>query len=306
MNTSDVTQSSSAAQQSTQGPQGPQGPRGPRKPRVPITATVTGTTTRSSQLIRVFFDCPGIVDKQLPHTDHYVKLLFTESGEPLVVSSAEELKATGSVVRRTYTLCEIDAQAGTFAIDFVSHGTHGIAGPWATRATAGDQISFLGPGGAWHPEETVKRFVLAGDESAAPAIGEALLALPDDAEALALVEVADAHGEFALPSSSARAKVEFVHRNGATHGTELVAKLREHANTVPVEGTSWFVHGVAEMVKDVRSLLFVDLKVAKQDASISGYWRLGMTEDQWQASKREFVEQAEQAESAALQEQVGN
>lgn len=53
------------------------------------------------------------------------------------------------------------------------------------------------------------------------------------------------------------------------------------------------------MVKETRKFLFVEGNVDKADASISGYWRLGMTEDQWQASKREFNEQNE-AEELAL------
>ena len=46
--------------------------------------------------------------------------------------------------------------------------------------------------------------------------------------------------------------------------------------------------------------LFVERGVAKQDASISGYWRTGMTEDGWQSSKHEFVAGMEAEEAAAL------
>jgi uncharacterized lipoprotein YmbA len=64
---------------------------------------------------------------------------------------------------------------------------------------------------------------------------------------------------------------------------------------------SWFVHGVAEMIRDMRRHLFVDNGIPKADVSISGYWRLGMVEDEWQASKREFTEEIEAAEAAALE-----
>jgi len=38
--------------------------------------------------------------------------------------------------------------------------------------------------------------------------------------------------------------------------------------------------------------------------SISGYWRLGMTEDQWQSSKRDFVTELEELEALEAAEEV--
>jgi hypothetical protein len=53
------------------------------------------------------------------------------------------------------------------------------------------------------------------------------------------------------------------------------------------------------MIRDLRRFLFVDGGVAKEDVSISGYWRLGMVEDEWQASKRDFNREIEEAEATA-------
>ena len=61
-----------------------------------------------------------------------------------------------------------------------------------------------------------------------------------------------------------------------------------------------FVHGVAEMIKDLRRFLFVELGLHRSDVSISGYWRSGMNEDGWQSSKHEFVAGMEAEEAAAL------
>ena len=52
------------------------------------------------------------------------------------------------------------------------------------------------------------------------------------------------------------------------------------------------------MIKDVRKFLYVDGDIAKEDTSISGYWRLRMTEDEWQASKMEFNQSVEDEERA--------
>ena len=85
-------------------------------------------------------------------------------------------------------------------------------------------------------------------------------------------------------------------RDGAPYGARLAEAVR--AGGVP-DGAAWFVHGVAEMIKDLRRFLFVEHKVPRADASISGYWRTGMTEDGWQSSKHDFVAAMETEESAA-------
>lgn len=154
----------------------------------------------------------------------------------------------------------------------------------------------MGPGGAWHPEEGFEHFIFAGDEAAAPAIAAGIEALPKGATATAYVEVAGEGSTFEMPEPEG-VKLQWVYRNGATHGTALSKAVRDGG--IPTARTSWFIHGVAEMIKELRAFLFVNGGVEKSDVSISGYWRIGMTEDQWQASKPEFNAEVEAAESAA-------
>ncbi|ALC05640.1 hypothetical protein CDES_06050 [Corynebacterium deserti GIMN1.010] len=282
--------------QTTPGPQG----SGRRKAMKAKTATVTGKQRISPDLIRLSFSCPEIIGADLPFSDHYIKLLFVPEGADyawpfdlaeITASKPRELQP----VRRTYTLRTVDTEAGTFDVDFVAHGDEGLAGPWAQSADAGDVIGFGGPGGAWKPEADYEHFVLAGDEAAAPAIFAALEQLPAGTTATAFVEIATLDATFATPTGEG-IDVVWVSRDGATHGTKLIDALRQSG--YPTKKTSWFVHGVAEMVKETRKFLFVEGGVSKEDASISGYWRLGMTEDQWQQSKMEFNAQNEKEEQA--------
>ena len=60
-----------------------------------------------------------------------------------------------------------------------------------------------------------------------------------------------------------------------------------------------FVHGEAGFVKELRRLLRVEHQIAREDLSISGYWRLGHNEDGWQAAKREWNAQVEAEQEAA-------
>lgn len=273
--------------------------RSPRKTRRAHEATVTGVERISPDLLRLSFTAPALVGRELPHTDHYIKLLFVPEGAgyswPFDLQEIRDnLPRHLHPVTRTYTFRRVDTTTGEFDVDFVIHGDEGLAGPWAARAEVGDVIGFSGPGGAWHPEEGYGHFVLAGDEAAAPAIAAAVEKLPADATADVYVEIARPGAEFEMPGREG-VHLTWVHRDGATHGTALSSAVR--AAGVPDKRTSWFIHGVAEMIKELRRFLFVEGDVDRADVSISGYWRLGMTEDQWQASKTEFNQEIEAEES---------
>ncbi len=82
------------------------------------------------------------------------------------------------------------------------------------------------------------------------------------------------------------------------HGAQLSRAVREAQF---IEGSGWFIHGVAEMIRELRKYLFVEHNVPKEDVSISGYWRLGMVENEWQSTKREFVQEMETEEQLARQ-----
>ncbi len=272
------------------------------KRRVVRRGTVTATERLSPDMVRITLSCPELVGAELPHSDHYVKLLFPPKGADYAWPfDPEEIRANSphqAPVTRTYSLRRRDTATGTLELDFVLHGDDGLAGPWAAAAQPGDEIGFFGPGGAWHPIQDYTHFVLAGDEAAAPAIAAALDALPEGATARALIEVASLDATFDVPTGPG-IDVVWVPRDGAPYGLRLSEAVR--AVEVPEGKVGWFVHGVAEMVKDIRRYLFVDRSVPRADVSISGYWRTGMTEDGWQSSKHDFVAQMDAEESAAAQ-----
>lgn len=246
-----------------------------RKRQRPVhTATLVSSQPVSPELIRLSFTCPALVGMELPYTDHYVKLMFDD-------------------VTRTYTLRTFDTTTGAFDIDFVMHGDIGLAGPWAAQAQPGESINFKGPGGRWSPTTEYQNFVLAGDESAAPAVCAALDKLPEHASATVYLEINDKNSQFVVPTSP-RITINWVYRDNGVYGVALAAAVR--AGGISQEKTAWFIHGAAEMIKDLRRFLFVENSIAKQDVSISGYWRVGMSEDQWQSSKREFVASLEAEE----------
>lgn len=116
-------------------------------------------------------------------TDHYIKVLFAPEGvsysEPFDMARIrEEFPREQWPVTRTYTVRSWDPALREMVVDFVVHGTEGLAGPWAAAARPGDTMRFLGPGGGYAPDPAADWHLLAGDESALPAIAAAVERMP--------------------------------------------------------------------------------------------------------------------------------
>lgn len=235
-------------------------------------------------------------------TDHYVKLVFPPDGvdlpRPLDLAAVKrELPREQWPRLRAYTVRAWDAAAGEMTIDVVHHGDEGLAGPWAARLRPGDEVLFVGPGGAYAPDPTADWHLLVGDESALPAIGAALERLPEGAPAVVLVEIADPADEQPLSSPGAVA-LTWLHRGDRPVGAALVEAVR--ALEFPPGRVHAFVHGEATFVKELRRLLRVERSVPREALSISGYWRQGMDDEGWRSTKPDWNRQVEAEEAEVL------
>ncbi|AEV87794.1 FAD-binding protein [Actinoplanes sp. SE50] len=228
-------------------------------------------------------------------TDHYIKVLFPRDGvtypEPFDVGTIREtMPREDWPLVRTYTVRKWLPEVPELWVDFVVHGDEGIAGPWAARARPGDVVRFSGPGGAYAPSPDADWHLLAGDESALPAIAAALAGMPDGAPVRAYLEVDGPDEEQELPTA-ADAEIVWLHRGDRPVGEALVKAVRELE--FPAGRVHAFVHGEAGFVKELRGYLRVERELPMEQLSISGYWRRGLNEDGWQSSKREWNAQVE-------------
>ena len=262
----------------------------PTRSAVPTRLTVTGTETLTSSLRRVWFrseDLSAFADST--HTDRYVKLVFPKPGveypEPLDMRVLRQtLPPEDMPVVRTYTALFPDVDAGTLAIDFVVHGDDGVAGPWARRAAPGDVLLANGPGGAYRPDPDADWHLFVGDESAVPAITAALAVLPEDAVSRVVVLVDSPAEEPELPVP-AKGELRFVHRSA---DGDLLAALQ--ALDWPAGRVHVFAHGEAqEIMQRVRPYLFGERGLAREQVSVSGYWRRGRTEEGFREWKSELA-----------------
>ncbi|SFK96166.1 siderophore-interacting protein [Geodermatophilus ruber] len=271
----------------------------PRRPRTPRVATVLRTSRPTPHLIRVVLGGTELAGFAPEHTDAYVKLVLPPPGAPYTAPfDVEQVKSTHPQEQwpclRTYTVRAWDDAAGELTLDVVVHGDEGVAGPWAVAARPGDRVQLLGPGGAYTPSAEVDWHLLAGDETALPAIAASLDRLPAGARARVFLEVADAAEEQPL-TVPADVEVVWVHRAGLP-GEALVAAVR--GADLPAGSLHAFVHGEAGFVRELRRFLRVERQVPRELMSVSGYWRLGRTDEGWRAEKVEWnaaVEADEQA-----------
>jgi NADPH-dependent ferric siderophore reductase len=271
-----------------------------RKPRKPHSAQVVRTERLTPHMQRVVLGGEGLADFAADTcTDHYVKLLFGPEGvtypEPFDLERVRaEFPRDQWPVTRTYTVRHWDAEHRELTLDFVLHGDEGLAGPWAARVQPGETVRFMGPGGAYAPDPGADWHLLAGDESALPAIAAALESLPAGAVAHAFIEVAGPEEEQKIDSD---VEVVWLHRGDRPVGEMLVEAVR--ALEFSEGRLHAFVHGEAAAVKELRALLRVEHRIPREDLSISGYWRLGHNEDGWQASKREWNARVEAEQEGA-------
>ena len=207
----------------------------------------TFEVVRSEQLaphlVRVILGGGGFdTFKPNDFTDAYVKIVFVSDGvdvhslpQPLTLDSFKTLPTEQQPVVRTYTVRCVDEDRREVAIDFVVHGDHGVAGPWAVAAIPGQPAYLMGPSGAYAPDPAADWHLLAGDEAGLPAIGAALEALPDNAIGKVFIEVGGPDDEIPLTAPPG-VEVNWIYRDGradlvpedqAGENAPLIAAMKE-------------------------------------------------------------------------------
>lgn len=182
---------------------------------------------------------------------------------------------------RNYTVRRFDPAALELDIDFVIHGD-GRASEWARRAVPGAVLGIAGPSGGSLPSEAADVHLLAGDETALPAISSILLWLPRGARAHVIAEVADASERQTLAAApGAEVSVEWVHRGPGAWVTPTPLERAVRAYPWPEGVVHGWVAGEAAAVRDIRRYLRDERQLGRPELHASGYWRHGKTVDEW-------------------------
>lgn len=275
--------------------------------------------------LRVTFTGPDLDLFASNGFDQRIKVLFPLPGRGIVdcpdgpdwYGAWRALPAERRMPIRTYTVRA--ARPGEVDVDFVLHGATGPASAWAEQAAVGDEVVLVGPnalfdgdtgGVEWHPPADASCLLIAGDETAVPAICAIVESLPPGRRARVLLEVPAAEDALDVAAPEG-VQVNWLPRRSAA-GTAprgllltraVMAALTEldlsPAPTadlddvdieseilweVPAEprdtsGAYVWLAGEAGVVKSLRRHLVQEVGIPRTSVAFMGYWREGRTTD---------------------------
>lgn len=224
---------------------------------------------------------------------------------------------------RTYTVRAIRPEAREIDVDFVCHGTEGPASAWASEVAVGDPLIVIGPDGRseepgggieWNPG-TAQDVLLAGDETAVPAICAILEQLPAGVHGEAHLEVPSSDDALEV-AARCGVQVHWHGRDGAEPGELLAAAVQDWGRrrteifaeraaacrpardavgapetgelpTVDDDAVLWevaepegfreyaWLAGEAGVITAMRRHLVKDVGMSRKQVSFMGYWKRG-------------------------------
>ncbi len=202
-----------------------------------------------------------------------VRLLLPAPGKELVApewNGNEFLLSDGSrPLIRTFTPRPVDGPG--LALDIVVHGD-GAASEWVAAASHGDPAGISGPGRGYVVDPEAPGYLLAGDETALPAVAQLLESIPGETPVAVYLEVAHPDAEQELPEHPSAEVTWQVLGEGVPPGEAMVAAV---AAAAIEPGTRVWVAGEAAAVQRIRRHLREERSHPRELATVRGYWKHG-------------------------------
>ena len=300
----------------------------------PFAVAVSRVQRLGPSFLRVTFAGPDLAECASNGWDQRIKVLLPlpERGLADCPSGADwygEWRALPEERRnpiRTYTVRDWRPEVREMDVDFVLHGSTGPASAWAERAAVGDEVALIAPnahfpgptgGFEWHPPADASCLLIAGDETAVPAICAIVESLPAGRPAHVLLEV-PAAGDVLPLAAPAGVEVTWLPRwpadaavpapRGHLLTAAVVAAVQDLPTDlappvapplddvdvdaevlweVPEEATrprrtsgpyAWLA-GEAGVVKGLRRHLVQEAGIDRTSVAFMGYWRQGRAAD---------------------------
>ncbi len=248
-------------------------PRGKKVRPPPRAAIVRAVERVTPEVMRITFGGPELATFQPPRPGAHIKLLFAPPGQTW--PTGDPVKDAVRPPSRTYTPRRFNAEKAEIEVEFVLHGA-GLASSWAEGARVGDRMLIGGPGGGYEPPEGIENLVIIADDSALPAAGMILEALPRGCASRVLCEVANP-GEARPLSPSVASQPVWIYRTpvNAPPGVLLEAAV---AALAPQPPNTWFwVACEAASMRRIRETLVSQLGFERSRIHTRGYWKAGDT-----------------------------
>jgi NADPH-dependent ferric siderophore reductase len=212
--------------------------------------TVTKVEQLAPDFVSVTFEGESLADFVSASYDDHVKFVQQVAGEK---------------VMRDYTPRHYDRDARQLTIEFALHA-EGHASDWARQVAPGQPAVIAGPRGSMIIPTDYEWQLLAGDDTALPAIRRRLDELPAGVNVHVLVTGPAAEKlDF---SSAATVQLQIVDSAAVLVDTLRALRLPDG------DGFVWFA-GEAAVAKQVRDIIFVEKAFSRDAARISAYWKQG-------------------------------
>lgn len=205
-------------------------------------------------------------------TPHFRRITLSGADLPGFISASfdDHLKLilavdSDNAVMRDYTPRHYDAVKSELVLEFSIHGD-GPAAAWASQADVGHSVTVAGPRGSLVIPVDYEWHLLAGDETALPAISRRLEELPAGVSAIVILQVPPA--ERRELSSAAHISIVWV-----DSAQEFLDTLR--ALPLPTgDGYAWCA-GEAATMATTRRILAEEKGHASVAMRVAAYWKRG-------------------------------
>lgn len=255
--------------------------------------TVAGIDQVSPTFTRVEFASPELAEFGTggPIYDQRIKLIFPgATGQPPQIAGSDDWYDRWLAVpeaergsMRTYSIRDLYGEGADrrLVVDFVLHLQPGFTGPaslWASQADVGQQLVVVGPrrgvarAGIEFQPGTASTILLAGDETAVPAMSQLLEVLPRETPVQVHIEVGDPSARIPLPEHAGAVVAWHDLPADAAPGDAFIAAVRA-SELVP--GVRVWAAGEAAAVQRLRKHLFDERDVSRAQATVRGYWKRG-------------------------------
>lgn len=289
-------------------------------------AEVTAITDLTPSFRRFTFGGPDLADYGDPGLDQRIKIVFPTARTPIdAMPTGEdwwtqwrEMDEDARPPFRTYTTRYVRNDAAEVDVDMVSHDVLGPASAWIADAKLGDEVLIFAPTTAhtgisygidFVPPAQTDDILLAGDETAAPAIAAILEQLSPQARGVVVLEVPHPDDAAYLPVHPGF-EYRVAARDSADRHAHLVAAVEQTATRLVPAGRGaeveeididqdilWevprtakggaalksaplyaWLAGEAGAIKTLRRHLVTDHGIDRRAIAFMGYWRLGRAE----------------------------
>lgn len=290
---------------------------------MPFLVHLTARSRVSENLVRLTFTGQTLDQFGTTCLDQRIKLAFgsRECVEELVERDdwfawARSLPEHVRPHLRTYTVKAVRPTSKELDVDFVVHGTEGPASAFAVEAPIGTHIAVVGPvegapgssseGVAWAPGGAA-HILIAGDETAVPAISNIVESLTPEMRGAVFLEVPSSGDiqDFTAPDGVTVTWLPRAAHTGATRGDALHRAVQEWCdhNGLPscdvqtdvdnsydnsvllwdeakqgnTDALYTWVAADADTVARLRHEMRKKRGLPKESSSFMGYWRMGVS-----------------------------